>query len=383
MVNTKSNGIDFNMATPITEWTNLEVRAVVRFLFAKGTKCSEIYREIVEIYGEHAMSKSRVYQWCSWFKDGRTSLHDEPRSGRPNTANNDQNTARVEELIKVDRRVKLTELSLKLDIPKTSVYEIVHDKLGYRKVSARWVPKMLSDEHKRQRVEISQILLHRCQQEGDEIVDIGPDGEHQAKNKLLEHLITGDETWIHLSTPETKRDSMTWKHPSSPVTKKFKVQQSARKVMATVFWDSQGVILLDILPRGESVNAVSYCETLDKLRHAVRRKRPGLLRSGLVLQHDNATPHTAKRTKEWLERYRWEILPHPAHSPDLAPSDFYLFGPLKRHLGGKQFEDEEELVSEVRDWFSKLDANFFTLGIYSLLPRWQKCIDLHGDYIEK
>ena len=68
--------------------------------------------------------------------------------------------------------------------------------------------------------------------------------------------------------------------------------------MATGFWDSQGVILLDILPRGESVNAVSYCETLDKLRHAVRRKRPGLLRSGLVLQHDNATPHTAKRTKE-------------------------------------------------------------------------------------
>ncbi|GFN89958.1 histone-lysine N-methyltransferase SETMAR [Plakobranchus ocellatus] len=62
----------------------------------------------------------------------------EPRSGRPNTANNDWNTARVDELIKVDRRVKLREISLKLDIPKTNVYEIVHDKLGYRKVSARW-----------------------------------------------------------------------------------------------------------------------------------------------------------------------------------------------------------------------------------------------------
>ncbi|GFN96581.1 protein nrde2 homolog [Plakobranchus ocellatus] len=84
-------------------------------------------------------------------------------------------------------------------------------------VSARWVPKMLSDEHKRQRVEISQILLHRCQQEGDETVDVGPGGDHRARNKLLEHLISGDETWLHLSIPETKRDSMTWKHPSSPV----------------------------------------------------------------------------------------------------------------------------------------------------------------------
>ncbi|GFO42761.1 transposase [Plakobranchus ocellatus] len=80
--------------------------------------------------------------------------------------------------------------------------------------------------------------------------------------------------------------------------------------------------------------------------------------------------HTAKRTKEWLERYRWNIIPHPAaHSPDLAPSDFHLFGPLKRHLGGKKYEHEDELIGEVRDLFSKLDANFFTQGMYSLLPR--------------
>ncbi|GFO19061.1 histone-lysine N-methyltransferase SETMAR [Plakobranchus ocellatus] len=103
-----------------------------------------------------------------------------------------------------------------------------------------------------------------------------------------------------------------------------------------------------------------YCETLDRLRHSVLRKRPGLLRSGVVLQHDNATLHTAKRTKDWLERYRWDIIPHPAHSPDLALSDYHLFGPLKCHLGGKKFEDEDELIGEVRDWFSKLDANFFT-----------------------
>ncbi|GFO37028.1 histone-lysine N-methyltransferase SETMAR [Plakobranchus ocellatus] len=143
---------------------------------------------------------------------------DEGTDTRKRKANSDRNTARVDELIKVDRRVKLKEISLKVDIPKTNVYEIVHDKLGYRKVSARWVPKMLSDEHERQRVKISQILLHRCQQEGDETVDVGPGGDHRARNKLLEHLITGDETWLHLSTPEPKRDLITWKHPSSPVT---------------------------------------------------------------------------------------------------------------------------------------------------------------------
>ncbi|GFN80596.1 histone-lysine N-methyltransferase SETMAR [Plakobranchus ocellatus] len=109
------------------------------------------------------------------------------------------------------------------------------------------------------------------------------------------------------------------------------------------------MILLDILPKGESVNADRYCETLDRLRHAVRSKRPGLLRSEVVLQHDNATPHTAKRTK----RYRWDIIRHPAHSPDLAISDFHLFGPLKLHLGGKKFEDEDELIAHMKKFDKK------------------------------
>ncbi|GFN92730.1 histone-lysine N-methyltransferase SETMAR [Plakobranchus ocellatus] len=179
--------------------------------------------------------------------------------------------------------------------------------LRYRKVSARWVPKMLTEDHKLQRVEISQRLLQRCQQDnGDEDtthIGVEPGGDFQANNNLFDNLITGDETWVHLNTPEIKRDSMTWKHPSPPVTKKFKVQRSAAKVMATVFWDAKGVILLDILPQGQYINAALYCSTLGRLKEAIRRKRPGLLRRGVVLQHDNATPHSANLRQQWLQRY--------------------------------------------------------------------------------
>ena len=176
---------------------------------------------------------------------------------------------------------------------------------------------------------------------------------------------------------------MTWKRPSSPPAKKFKVQPSARKLMATVFWDTKGVLLVDFLPPGKTVNAARYCETLNKLREAVRRKRPGRLSEGFCLQHDNATPHTAKMTKEWIQKYGWGVLPHPPHSPDLAPSDYHLFGPLKRHLAGKRFDEDEDLIQEVKTWLQKLDGDFFKRGIYSLMHRWQKCIDLESDYIEK
>ncbi|GFR77324.1 histone-lysine N-methyltransferase SETMAR [Elysia marginata] len=95
-------------------------------------------------------------------------------------------------------------------------------------------------------------------------------------------------------------------HPL-PVTKKYKVQRSAAKVMATVFWDAKGVILFELLPQGHCINAAQYCSTLDRPRDAIRRKRTGLLRRGFVLQHDNAIRHSANLTQQWLQRYSWEI----------------------------------------------------------------------------
>ena len=149
------------------------------------------------------------------------------------------------------------------------------------------------------------------------------------------------------------------------------------------FWDVKGVLLVDFLPSGETVDANRYCQTLDQLREAIRRKRPGRLSKGVILQHDNATPHNAKRTQDWLKRYNWETLPHPPHSPDLAPSDFLLFRPLKRHLAGQHFQDDDDLIEEVTSWLHSLDKKFLRDGIYSLMQRWKKCLDLHGDYVEK
>jgi histone-lysine N-methyltransferase SETMAR len=147
---------------------------------------------------------------------------------------------------------------------------------------------------------------------------------------MLHRIVTGDESWVHHYQPETKRASMEWKHPSSPATKKFKVTPSAGKIMLTVFWDSQGVLLAHFQERGENVNAVSYCEVLFMLHAAIRRKRPGLLSRGVLLLHDNARPHTARLSQERIAAFGWQLLEHPPYSPDLAPSDFHLFGPLKK-----------------------------------------------------
>ncbi|GFR72452.1 histone-lysine N-methyltransferase SETMAR [Elysia marginata] len=86
--------------------------------------------------------------------------------------------------------------------------------------------------------------------------------------------------------------------------------------MATVFWNAKGVILSDILSQGQCINATQYFSTLDRLKDAIRRKRPGLLTRCVVLLYDNATPLSENLKQQWLQRYGWEILPHSAHSPE-------------------------------------------------------------------
>jgi len=102
------------------------------------------------------------------------------------------------------------------------------------------------------------------------------------------------------------------------------------------FWESQGVIFIDILVEQRTINAAYYSKLLkDRVKPAFRSKRRGRSVRSVCLLHDNACPHTAAVTIATLEEIHREVLPHLAYSPDLAPSDFYLFGPLKEALAGK------------------------------------------------
>ena len=95
--------------------------------------------------------------------------------------------------------------------------------------------------------------------------------------------------------------------------------------MATVFWDAKGVIMLDFLPKRSTITGVYYANLLDQLRTPIREKHRDKLSKGVLLQQDNARVHTCKVAMDAVERNGYELIPHPAYSPDLAPSDFFLF----------------------------------------------------------
>jgi hypothetical protein len=77
------------------------------------------------------------------------------------------------------------------------------------------------------------------------------------------------------------------------------------------------------------------------------------------------------------------LRPHPSYSPDLAPSGFYLFGPLKDALCGTRFENDKSVIRAVRTWLREQETSWYREGLHALVSRWRKAVDVDGDYMEK
>ena len=101
------------------------------------------------------------------------------------------------------------------------------------------------------------------------------------------------------------------------------------------------------------------------------------------MQKENARIHTCKVAMCAVERNGYELIPHPASSPDLAPSDFFLFPNLKKDIRGYHFRSDEKVVTAVEVWVNGKDHDFFNSGLMALEHLWSKCITLEGNYIEK
>jgi histone-lysine N-methyltransferase SETMAR len=157
---------------------------------------------------------------------------------------------------------------------------------------------------------------------------------------------------------------------------------STRKIMCTVFWYRKGVLLVEFLPQGSTINAGIYCDTLMKGHHAIQNKRHGMLSWGVMMLHDNARPHTATATQDLITTFGWEQFNHSPYSPDLAPSDFHVFLHLTTFLAGRRFHNNNNKVKEaVNTWLASQAASFYDAGIQKLVPHYDKCLNNGGNYV--
>jgi len=228
------------------------------------------------------MEKTAVYKWVKSFSEGRESVTNKERSGRPATSRTEENIAKICQTAHENRWLTVSSIAEQVNINTQTVRKILTEDLDMRKVCSKMVQKELAKEQKQRRITICQDLL-------------------ELQDDILGRVITGDKTWVYQYDPETKQQSALWKTANSPQPKKFHRSKSRVKTILLTFFDTRGTVHYEFVPNGQTVNQVYCLETLERLHEKVRWKRPKLFaNNSWILHHDNAPAHTALSVKEFL-----------------------------------------------------------------------------------
>ncbi|GFV57676.1 mariner Mos1 transposase [Trichonephila clavipes] len=236
-----------------------------------------------------------------------------------------------------------------------------------RRVCAKFVPRLLTEYQQFQRLATSSDLF---QSESDD-------------PEFMKLIITGDESWAYGYDPETKQQSSQWKTPGSPRPKKARQVRSKIKVILIVFFDAVRIFHHDYSPQGQAVNKELYLDIMRRLREAIRRKHPVLWASSRWMLHHNGDPaHTTSLVQQILTKHGTIQAARPPYSPDMSPSDFFLFPKIKNTLKGHRFQDIETIKQNSTQQLRAISKSEFQKCFEDWKHRWAKCVTVNGTYFE-
>jgi len=334
------------------------IRAFVYLCAALGEKRSTIQEKLHILFGDKAPQKSFVYKWMDP-PDNDGAFNDAPRSGRPISDENLTNMIR--DMITDEPFHSTRSIAFILCVSRETVRHILLSGLNLRKLKCKWIPYTLTDIRRKKRVE-SALTLHAMLTE---------DG-------ILPRIITGDQSWFYLDNPVDEQ----WAASTDDVQRNIARTMQSKKVMVTILWGIKGFYLVEALPSDQNYNSTYFCELLTRLRSNLR-KHKGVKRIKFFHLHlDNAKVHRSLYTEEKAEELGFTMLQHPPYSPDLAPSDFYLFGYIKMQLKGRHFETVAMLMIAIDEILRTIPPWVLSNVMGEWIERLETVIQNDGSYIE-
>ena len=277
-------------------------------------------------FGAYCMNWASVFEWHKRFKEGRESVRDDERCGRSKEVRTQELIGQIKNFMDKDRCVSIETISAQFNVSLGTVHTIICEELKIRKICAKFVPRVLSEDQKERRCHDSREMV--------ELINSDP--------AVLDALETCDESWIYSDDPETKGLSSQWKRAGSPRPMKARQSKSTHKLLMIPFFDSTGMIYMHWILTGQTVNKEYYVEVIREFRKRFRWKRPALFKSGQWHFHqDNAPVQNSILVTDYLTKMGIKTVTQPPSSPDLAPCDFWLFPKLKEKLRGCRYETIE------------------------------------------
>ena len=190
---------------------DLEEQCVcAKFCSKLGNTFTETFQMLEQAYGEEYLSRTKCYEYYQLFKSGRNSVEDDPKFCKPSSSSGDDHIEKVRSVIRENRRLTIREVSEEVGICKSSCHTILTEKLKLHRVAAKFVPRLLTEEPKQNRVSVSQELLDHS----------------KTDENFLKNVITGDEhgcTAAMLKQKCSRRSG--WENPRHDQKKHFRVAQ--------------------------------------------------------------------------------------------------------------------------------------------------------------
>ena len=246
-----------------------EIRAYIKARSKLGCSLKKLMTEISTAFGPSCVSYDTVRWWKKKFESGNA-----PKSGRPKSASHKEIVSKIKEIIEGDARFTVRDIARKVGISLSKVHLILKKHLKVRKISARWVPHLLTDEQKRQRVKVAKKLLQMFP---------------KYDKKQFDNVVTGDETLVHYFEPVRKISNKIWatKHSKRPIIAKRSL--STEKVLYAIFFSGEGVAIKVPVKKGKSITGKYYKDVvLKKLKKYYQKRCPATGFKHVRLLHDNA-----------------------------------------------------------------------------------------------
>ena len=166
-----------------------------------------------------------VFRWVKAFKAGKFSVEDDTRPGRPKTSVTKANISTVKIVVEHDARLSVRDIASCTGISDGSVQTILKKRLDQRKARARWVPHLLTEEQKTQRLKCARELLKTYK---------------GCNSRVISNLLTGDETWVHMFEPQRRADNKQWKRKDQKRPCIAKRTICSKKMLYAIFINSVG-----------------------------------------------------------------------------------------------------------------------------------------------
>lgn len=342
--------------------SDLEQRVFIKFGVLLNRTAKEIAKDLKKALGKKAYSYSSVHRWAMEISEGRNDT-EETRGGAHHIhPEAEKRIEDVKEKLRDRRGWSMRELARQLQIPSASPHRILTKVLGLKKVLGKWIPHELTEDQMKFRIIASRNNLLRFRR----------------NTRLLKRTLAIDETWVHLYAPPAKDKARFWlgADEKKPIIARQELRE--RKRMLIMAMDLNGITFWELCEEEQTVTAERY-------KSFLQRNLPTWMAKNKIkkpiIAHDNARPHMSRIITDYFRDNNIETWIQPPYSPDLQPCDYNCFGPLKRELKGKRYNNFSELSSVLNNTISKGLQDGLFRGVRMLPERWQRVIDNNGSYI--